>query len=258
MRYPNIDPIIFSIGSLDVRWYGLAYVAGIFGAWHLGRYYITRFAFPFTRQQFDDFITWAILGVVLGGRCGFVLFYKPLQYLNDPLSALRLWDGGMSFHGGLLGVILAAYFFCRHHKIPLITLLDLLAPIAPIGFFFGRLANFVNGELYGRVTDSPLGMIFPRGGPLPRHPSQLYEAALEGLVLFLVINVLLFTTKRPRGLLMGAGLAGYGLARFTVEFFREPDFYKGFYLDFLTFGQLLTLPMIVVGIIFMVRARRSS
>jgi len=201
-----------------------------------------------TPEQVDDFLVWATLGVILGGRFGYVFFYKPDYYLYNPVEILKVWKGGMSFHGGFLGVVTAALLYARKHKFPALALADMLAIVAPVGLFFGRIANFINGELYGRITDASWGMVFPNGGPLPRHPSQLYESALEGAVLFAVLMILRRTSfgQKP-GVLTGTFLIGYALARSFVELFRQPDAYLGFLIGGATMGQLLSAPMILVG-----------
>jgi phosphatidylglycerol:prolipoprotein diacylglycerol transferase len=202
------------------------------------------------RAAVDDFVTWATVGIIVGGRLGYVLFYKPGYYLYNPLEALFLWRGGMSFHGGMLGVLIAIALFARRRNIPVLALGDIIAAAAPIGLFFGRIANFINGELYGRITDSPWGMVFPHGGPLPRHPSQLYQATLEGLVLFVILAVLVHRTeiRRRQGFVGGVFLAGYAIARVIGETFREPDAHLGFIIGPITMGQILSLPMLLVGL----------
>lgn len=259
MTYPEIDPVLFEIGPIAIRWYSLAYIVGLMGGWA----YMTRLIrIPqeiCKRVDLDDFILWAMISIVIGGRLGYVLFYNFSYYLEEPLAALRLWDGGMSFHGGLFGMAVAMILFCRSRKIPLFQFTDRIACVAPMGLFFGRLANFINGELYGRVTDSPYGMIFPNGGPLPRHPSQLYEAALEGVLLFVVLNVLFHMTKirnRP-GVLTGLFLVGYAGARALVEMVREPDSQLGFVFAQFTMGQLLSFPIILGGFVILALAYRK-
>lgn len=257
MDYPQIDPVAFSIGPLDIRWYALAYITGILLAWWLIGRLIKRVPVFMTRKDLDDYVVYGTLGVILGGRLGYVLFYKPGYFIGHPLEAFALWQGGMSFHGGMLGVILATIIFARIRKIPLLCLGDVVAVATPIGLFFGRIANFINGELWGRPSDVPWAMVFPSGGPVPRHPSQLYEAFLEGIVLFAVLFALerLGARRRP-GQLVGVFLIGYGLARTIVEFFREPDAHLGFLIGGATMGQLLSLPMILAGIAFIAYARR--
>lgn len=249
--FPEFDPVAIAIGPLAIRWYALAYMAGLLGGWYILRRLSRNQKSPISALQIDQLLNWVLFGVIIGGRLGYVIFYKPLTYLSDPASILRIWEGGMSFHGGFLGVVFAVSLFARRHRIPLWALSDLIALVAPLGLFFGRLANFINGELYGRVTNAPIGMIFPQAGPLPRHPSQLYEAGLEGLLLGLILWGAWrakWHQKSP-GILVGLFLAGYGIARFIVEFAREPDHHLGLSAFFsLSQGQLLSLPMIVVGL----------
>lgn len=260
LTFPEIDPVLIQIGPIAIRWYALAYIAGLFIGWRycvrLGeRYSPAKFAPAF----FDDLLLWATLGVVLGGRIGYVLFYKPIYFLTDPIQILKVWEGGMSFHGGMLGVALAIVLFSRHRKLKILAVGDVVAAAAPIGLFFGRLANFINGELFGRATDVPWGMVFPHGGPEPRHPSQLYEALLEGLVLFVLLYVLVrFGAMRHRGSIFGTFLVGYGISRFLVEFVREPDAHLGVLFQFVTMGQLLSLPMILFGGFLILWSRRSG
>lgn len=255
--FPNIDPVALQLGPLAIRWYSLAYMAGILLGWWYVRFLDQKIAAHSVLQktQYDDLITWAIAGVILGGRLGYVLFYQPAHYLENPDDIVKLWHGGMSFHGGALGVIAAFYLYARKHQVSYVPLMDRICCAVPIGLLFGRLANFVNGELFGRVTENSLGMIFPQGGPLPRHPSQLYEAGLEGAVLTMI---LWFVAKgggfQRTGLCSGLFLFGYGLARFIVEFFREPDHYLGTIISIFTMGQLLCLPMLLVGAFLIIRA----
>ena len=259
--FPAIDPVLVQVGPFAIRWYALAYIVGLLIGWRYCLYLAGRPPRLVTRDQLDDFFLWATLGVVLGGRIGYVLFYQPGYFLEHPLDILFVWEGGMSFHGGLIGVILAMYLFARRRGIPFFALTDIVASATPIGLFFGRLANFVNGELFGRPTDVPWAMVFPNGGDQPRHPSQLYEAALEGVVLFLALFLLARFTRaleRP-GLLSGVFLIGYGLSRFLVEFFREPDAQLGYLIGgTVTMGQILSLPMIALGLFLVFRARPVS
>jgi len=254
MTFPEIDPIIFSIGPLAIRWYALAYIAGLIIGWRLMIRFANAPGSQVSAEQVDDFLVWATLGVIFGGRLGYVLFYKPAFYFSNPIEIFQVWQGGMSFHGGFLGVVVAALLFARKHKLPIFSLADMLAIVAPVGLFFGRIANFINAELYGRVTDVSWGMVFPNGGPLPRHPSQLYEAALEGLLLFL-IQIALRNTEigRKPGVATGVFLIGYALARGFVELFREPDAHLGFLIGGATMGQLLSIPMILVGALLITR-----
>lgn len=256
----QLDPIAFHLGPLAIRWYALAYIAGILLGWYYIKALHKRWPLTgLTPKAMEDMITYAVVGIILGGRLGYVLFYKPDYYLENPLHALMLWEGGMSFHGGLLGVLFAYYLYCKRFGIRYLAFWDLFAPAVPIGLCLGRIANFVNGELYGRVTESRFGIVFPEGGPLPRHPSQLYEAGLEGIVLFCVLFYMSwFTRARAReGLIAGTFLAGYGLSRIIAEFFREPDAYLGYLAFGATMGQLLSLPMLLLGVFLMARAARG-
>jgi phosphatidylglycerol:prolipoprotein diacylglycerol transferase len=253
LPFPHINPVLISIGPLAVRWYALAYIGGIILGWFYARAIIASRklwggAPPITITQFDDFVIWITLGIILGGRIGYVLFYNFRHFAAHPLEIFALWTGGMSFHGGVLGCIVATIAFGLRRNLPILSLGDVTTAVAPIGLFFGRLANFINGELWGRPTDVPWAMVFPNGGPIPRHPSQLYEAALEGLLLLLVLGVLvrLGALKRP-GLVAGAAAVGYGIARIVCEFFREPDAQLGFLWGGLTMGMLLCIPLIAAG-----------
>lgn len=265
-HFPEIDPVAIALGPLVIRWYALAYMAGLLAGWYVLRRMARQSSSPVTPLQIDQLLNAIIAGVIIGGRLGYVLFYQPAAYWRDPLAILRIWEGGMAFHGGLIGVCVAVFWFARHHKIPLWQLADRVALVTPIGLFFGRIANFINGELYGRVTDLPIGMIFPTGGALPRHPSQLYEAALEGVLLGLILAVsyhLKLSQRRP-GSLVALFLIGYGIARFLVEFVREPDAHIGTYQQLfiipLSQGQLLSLPMIIGGaaMLVLMKGKQSS
>ena len=253
--HPHIDPIAFSIGPLAVRWYGLMYLAGFAAAWWLGVGRIARGAAPVTRRQFDDLLFVAVLGVILGGRLGYVLFYKPSHYLSNPLEIFAIWQGGMSFHGGLLGVMAAMAFAAWRHRIDYLRLMDYVAPLCPLGIAAGRMGNFINGELWGRVTDVPWGMVFRGAGDAPRHPSQLYQFALEGMLLFIILWW--YSAKpRPRGAVSALFLIGYGSLRFIAEFGREPDAFLGYLALGLTMGQWLCLPMIAGGLALFWWSRR--
>ena len=253
--HPNIDPIAFSIGPLAVRWYGLMYLAGFAAAWGLALRRIGLGMAPVSRTQFDDLLFLAVLGVILGGRLGYVLFYKPDYYLPHPLEIFAVWQGGMSFHGGLLGVMLAMAFAAWRHRVDYLRLMDFVAPLTPLGLAAGRLGNFINGELWGRPTDLPWGMVFRNAGDVPRHPSQLYEFALEGVTLFIILWW--FSSKpRPRGQVSGLFLLGYGVLRFIAEFAREPDAFLGFLALGMTMGQWLCVPMILGGIALLAWSRR--
>jgi phosphatidylglycerol:prolipoprotein diacylglycerol transferase len=252
--FPAINPILISIGPFSVRWYALAYIVGIIAGWFYARAIISSERLwggpaPLTVTDFDDFVIWITLGIILGGRIGYVLFYNLPHFAENPIEILQLWNGGMSFHGGVLGCIVAIVLFAMRRGIPVLSLADVTAAVAPIGLFLGRIANFINGELWGRRTDVPWAMIFPHGGPVPRHPSQLYEATLEGVVLFIVLALLVRfgALKRP-GVVTGVFAIGYGVARITCEFFREPDVQLGFLWGGLTMGMLLCIPLILAGI----------
>lgn len=247
MTYPQIDPIIFEIGPLAVRWYGMMYLLGFLAAYFVIRYLVRFRGLPLNKDGVGDLLFYCVLGLIVGARLGYVVFYHFSYYLRNPLEAFALWEGGMSFHGGLIGVIMAVLLFCWKRRLPILFTGDILVTAAPIGLGLGRIGNFINAELYGRVTDSPLGMIFPGAGPYPRHPSQLYEAFLEGLVLFLILFAL-HRRKAAVGVPFFCFFLFYGAFRFTVEFFREPDAHLGFLWGGATMGQLLSLPMIVFGL----------
>jgi phosphatidylglycerol:prolipoprotein diacylglycerol transferase len=248
--YPSIDPVLFEAGPFVIRWYALAYLAGLLLGWRYARWLTLKSPSGSLRPiDIDDFLVWATLGVVVGGRLGYILFYKPAFFLTDPMAAFEVWRGGMSFHGGLLGVVIAAWIYAVRRKLPKGEFSDALFCAAPIGLFLGRVANFINGELVGRVTDVPWAMIFPGYGPDPRHPSQLYQAALEGLLLFVILYLLSRrpSIRRRAGTLSGVFLIGYGVFRSIGELFRQPDEHLGFLFEGVTMGQLLSLPMIIAG-----------
>ena len=256
--FPTIDPVALEIGPLVIRWYALAYIAGLVLGWRFCVLLARRPPVLADSASLDDLLLYVTLGVILGGRLGYVLFYKPAFFLANPAEVVMIWHGGMSFHGGLLGVTTAILFFARNRGIPALVVADVAAAAAPIGLFFGRVANFINGELFGRVSDLPWAMVFPQGGPLPRHPSQLYEAALEGLVLFILVGTVAWVTgarHRP-GLVFGLFLAGYGLVRSGVELVREPDRHLGFLFESATMGQVLSAPMVAAGILLIIVACR--
>jgi phosphatidylglycerol---prolipoprotein diacylglyceryl transferase len=260
LTFPHINPVLISIGPLAVRWYALAYIVGIIAGWIYARAIIASPKLwggpaPLTVAAYDDFIVWITLGIILGGRIGYVLFYNFSHFREYPSEILQLWNGGMSFHGGVLGSVLATVLFALRRHISILSLGDVTLAVAPIGLFLGRLANFINGELWGRPSDVPWAMIFPTGGPLPRHPSQLYEAALEGLVLLAVLGVLVRcgALKRP-GLVSSSFALVYGVLRIFCEFFREPDVQLGFLWGGLTMGMLLSIPLIVAGVIGLIFA----
>lgn len=258
--FPVIDPVIVSIGPFAIRWYAIAYIVGLLIGW---RYCVALSRKPgvwVDQQQLDDFLLWVTLGVVLGGRLGYVLFYQPGYYLEHPFEAIAMWRGGMSFHGGLLGVVAAIVLFARRRQLPVLALADSISGAVPIGLFFGRIANFINAELYGRATDVPWAMVFPTDPrQVPRHPSQLYEAFLEGIVLFLVLRLLETRGARQRpGLITGVFMIGYALSRIVVEFFREPDSFLGYFLYGTTMGQWLSLPLALAGLYLALRARPAQ
>lgn len=262
LSFPNIDPVAVALGPLQIRWYALSYLAGILLGWFVAlRLSRMSEARPHERD-IEDFVPWAVLGVILGGRLGYVLFYNLSYYLDNPLQLLQVWQGGMSFHGGASGVFVAIIAYGIAKKINVLRLGDIVAVVAPIGLFFGRLANFVNGELFGRVTDAPWGMVFPRGGGFARHPSQLYEAVLEGALLFVILFALyrIAAVRGRSGVVSGVFLIGYGAARLVVEFFREPDAHIGLLGGFISMGQVLSLPMILAGALLVLFAltRKSA
>lgn len=262
LLFPGFDPVMVRLGPFAIRWYALAYILGLLIGWRLLRRLAAAKPAVASPLQVDDFLSWATLGVVIGGRLGYVLFYQPHYYLAHPAMIFALWRGGMSFHGGLLGVAAAITLFARAQRLPLLGFADRIAVCAPIGLALGRIANFINGELWGRPAPPslPWAMIFPAAGPLPRHPSEIYEALLEG-VLLLGIMVLLYRREALRarfGFLTGAFLTGYALARSTAEFFREPDAFLGFLPGGLTMGQVLSAPMLLAGVALMVWAARRG
>jgi phosphatidylglycerol---prolipoprotein diacylglyceryl transferase len=261
--FPAFDPVLVHLGPVAIRWYALAYIAGILLGWLYARAIVRNGRLwaggkaPFTVEQLDDFILWVTLGIILGGRTGYVLFYNLPHFLAHPLEMLELWNGGMSFHGGFTGCVIAVVAFAWRHRIPLLSLGDVTCAVGPIGVLLGRLANFINGELWGRPTDVPWAMIFPNGGPLPRHPSQLYEAGLEGLLLLTVLAVMIrFGALKKPGLIVGAFAIVNALARITSEFFREPDAQLGFLWGGLTMGMLLSVPLFLAGVGFVLYAQR--
>jgi len=255
--FPAIDPVAVAIGPFVVRWYALAYIVGLLLGWRYCLVLADRPPRLVERRDIDDFLVWATLGVVLGGRIGYVLFYQPGYYLQHPIEALYLWHGGMSFHGGALGVTLAILLFTRARRLPVLAFSDVIAEAIPIGLFFGRIANFINGELFGRETDIPWAMVFPNGGPVPRHPSQLYEAVCEGLLLFLLLLLAEHRGARRRpGIVTGLFLIGYAVARMSGELFRQPDAQLGFLVFGTTMGQLLSIPVLIAGIVLILWALR--
>ena len=265
--YPNIDPVVFALGPFEVRWYALAYIAGILGAIWYAKILSRKTSLwsnnkpSYSAVQIDDFLIWATLGIIIGGRLGYVLFYDPIYFFANPLDIPKIWMGGMSFHGGMLGVFCAVLLYARMLKASWLSLLDLACASAPIGLFTGRIANFINGELYGRVTDHPIGMVFPAADSFPRHPSQLYEAFLEGLLLFLSLSlsIWLFKALKKPGVIIGLFGIGYGTTRIISELFREADAHIGFINTHFTMGMLLSAPMVIIGTtMFIISVRKKS
>ena len=258
--YPEISPIIFQIGPLALRWYSMAYLFGILFGWWLAAKRIKKYKIPLTKNNLEDIVFYFTLGVILGGRLGYVLAYGTEKFWLNPLEIFAVWHGGMSFHGGIVGVIIAMYLAAKHVNFSFLKLTDFTAPLVPVGIFFGRLANFVNDELWGRVTNVAWAVRFPNGGYLPRHPSQLYEACLEGVVLFVILN-LMWTNKQCRerkGFISGAFLLGYALFRMLLEQFREPDAQLGFLWNGVTMGQLLSLPALLGGVYLQSKAKSEQ
>lgn len=253
--FPNIDPVIVSLGPLSVRWYGMMYLLGFVAAFLLAKKRLPDT--PWSKEQLSDLLFWGFVGVIIGGRLGYVFFYQWDLFVQDPLYLFKIWTGGMAFHGGLLGVIVAMVFQARKLGSSFFAIADFIAPLVPIGLGAGRIGNFLNAELWGRVTDVPWAIIFPAAGPDPRHPSQLYEFALEGVVLFIILW-LYSARPKPAGAVGGLFLMGYGAFRFFVEYFREPDAHIGLYQVGLSQGQLLCLPMILIGALLMGNAYRKS
>jgi phosphatidylglycerol---prolipoprotein diacylglyceryl transferase len=266
IAFPTFDPVAISIGPFAIKWYALAYIGGIIFGWIYARSLLKNEKLwggpaPISLPQLDDFILWVTLGIILGGRTGYVLFYNLPFFIQHPAEIFELWKGGMSFHGGFMGCVVAVIGFCLRNRLPILSLGDITTAVGPIGLFLGRIANFINGELWGRPADPslPWAMIFPTGGPLPRHPSQLYEAGLEGILLFTILAVMIRfgALKRP-GLILGSFIAIYGLARIIGEHFREPDPQLGFLWGGLTMGMILSAPMLIAGGILIILALRRK
>ncbi len=257
ITFPQIDPVLIELGPLAIRWYGLMYLFGFAFAIWLANRRADKPNSGWTREQVSDLLFAGFLGVVIGGRVGYVLFYNFNEFLADPSYLFKVWTGGMSFHGGLLGVITAMFIYAKRNQRTFFNVADMVAPLVPFGLGLGRVGNFMNDELWGRVTDVPWAVMFPSGGFLPRHPSQLYEAFLEGVVLFLILNWFI-RKPRPAGAVSGLFLTGYGVFRFIVEYFREPDAHLGLFGDFISMGQILSTPMILIGVAMMVWAYKTN
>ena len=258
--HPSIDPVIFSFGFLEIRWYSMAYIAAFLIGSFLIKFYNNKFESKINDKLIDKFFIWSVLGIIIGGRAGYVLFYQLEIFLSNPIYLFLIWKGGMSFHGGLLGMIISIYFFSKRNNIHFFYLADLVSLVAPIGLFLGRLANFINVELFGRVTDFPLAIIYPSIDNRPRHPSQLYEAFLEGIVLFFILQII-FTknySNKIYGYISSLFLLFYGLFRFFVEFLREPDDHMGLFFDLFSMGQILSLPLIVIGIFILLKIKNNA
>lgn len=256
MPFPNINPVIISFGKLAISWYSLSYVVGILIAWFYANKIVSTFDINIKKTDLENFVTWAIIGIIIGGRLGHVLFYNPEKYLAHPIEVLKTYEGGMSFHGGFLGLVIASYLFCKKHKLKFLTFGDIMAIVSPIGLFLGRIANFINAEAYGVVTDVPWAVIFPNTEGSPRHPSQLYEAFCEGFLAFIILSYVTFkfkTIKKP-GLNSGLFLIIYSTSRIILEIFREPDWNIGYILQYFTMGQILSLPMFFLGIFLLRKA----
>lgn len=251
LEFPNINPIIISFGPLAISWYSLSYVVGIVLGWYYIIKLIEKKYTSLEKQHVDDFITWVIIGIIIGGRLGYAIFYDPVKYFSNPIEILKTYEGGMSFHGGILGFVIASIIFTRKNNIKYFTLVDAAAAATPIALFLGRIANFINAELYGRVTDIPWAFIFPGSDGLPRHPSQLYEAALEGFVLFFILYFCItkYQGLKKSGFTSGLFLIFYSGFRLIIENFREPDAHIGLHAEFITRGQLLCIPMFIIGVI---------
>ena len=258
----NLDPVLFNFGFIAIRWYSLAYVFGIILGWWLGKIIINKVLketnLKFNLEEFDNLITYLIISIIVGGRLGYIIFYNPAYYFYNPLDIIKIWEGGMSFHGALLGIIIGTHLFSLKKNVPTFFLLDIIACVSPIGIFLGRIANFVNGELVGKVTNVPWSVIFPAIDNLPRHPSQLYEAILEGLVLFILLNTFIFFQKYKIGICSYLFLIFYGVFRLISEIFREPDFQLGYFFNFLSMGTILSLFMIVFGLIIFNNLRKKN
>ena len=258
--FPNINPIAIDIGIIKIRWYAISYICGILLSWFLILKIIKIKKVKVSDKSVSDLISNCMIGIIVGGRLGYVIFYNPEYYINNLLEVFKIWNGGMSFHGGFIGVIIAVIYTSKSYKIPTMFFSDLISVVSPIGIFFGRIANFINGELYGKVTTHKFGMIFPKGGSSPRHPSQIYEAFFEGLLLFVILWLLMNISNffDKKGLMTASFIFLYGVFRFFVEFFREPDLHIGYLYFNLSMGQILSLPMIIIGLYLINRFYKKS
>ena len=260
IAFPMIDPVLVEIGPVAIRWYALAYITGLVLGWRYMIWLAKQPGSSVKPEDADDFLTWATFAVILGGRLGYVIFYKPEFYFANPVEIFKTWQGGMSFHGGLIGVLVATAWFTRRRKINFLAFLDLASTVVPFGLFFGRIANFINAELWGRTTDVAWGVVFPNGGPYPRHPSQIYEALLEGLLLLVILHLVWRreSLRSKPGILTGVFMIGYGLSRMIVEMFRQPDAHLGYLIGGTTMGQWLSVPMVLIGVGLIVYARKRA
>ena len=258
----NLDPIIFTLGFISIRWYSLAYIGGVLAGWWFGKKIINKrlqdTGQKFDLREFDDLVTYLIISIIVGGRVGYIIFYNPGYYISNPLDIIKIWEGGMSFHGALIGVISGTYLFAIKRKISSLFLLDIIACVSPIGIFFGRIANFINGELVGKATNASWGVIFPNVDMLARHPSQIYEALLEGIVLFFILNIFIFKKNYKTGSCSFLFLIFYGFFRIFSEIFREPDVQLGYLFNFFSMGTILSFLMIISGIIIFVFIRKNE
>ena len=258
----NLDPVLFDFGIIAIRWYSLAYLAGILIGWWLGKKIIVKkfqnISQKFDLREFDDLVTYLIISIIVGGRVGYIIFYNPGYYISNPLDIIKIWEGGMSFHGALIGVISGTYLFAIKRKISSLFLLDIIACVSPIGIFFGRIANFINGELVGKATNASWGVIFPNVDMLARHPSQIYEALLEGIILFFILNIFIFKKNYKTGSCSFLFLIFYGFFRIFSEIFREPDVQLGYLFNFFSMGTILSFLMIISGIIIFVFIRKNE
>ena len=258
----NLDPVLVDLGFIVIRWYSLAYILGILIGWWYGKKIIFNKIknnnINCKLEDFDDLITYLVISIIIGGRAGYVFFYNPGFYLENPIDILKIWEGGMSFHGALIGIIIGTYLFSTKRKINTLFFLDIIACVAPIGIFLGRIANFINGELIGKVSSVPWSVIFPKIDNMPRHPSQLYEAFLEGIILFIIINILILRKNYKKGLCSSVFLISYGVLRIISEFFREPDIQLGYFFNFLSMGSLLSFFMIIIGFLFIYYSKKNE